>query len=85
MNFIDQYEVDRWDAIRKRGKLLYIVRWMSYIILFMLFVRASIAIFNKKSLDIDDILSMLAVGLFMGLLISLIRWRILENKFRNKE
>jgi hypothetical protein len=82
MNFIDKYELDRWSEIRRGGKLLYIVRWIAYSIIFVTLTRVSIYIFNGKSFTADDVLPMLSVSICFGLIASLLRWKILDNKYQ---
>jgi len=83
MKELDNSEFKKWDDIRKKGLFFYVIRWIFNSVIFMIITQGTVLIFNRRNIVISDILIGLMVYVTLGIIISIIRWRILDKKHKN--
>jgi len=84
MKELDNHEWQRWEIIRQKGKLIYAVKWMMYSIIFMIITQGTILLLNNRSISADGIFIGLIVYMILGVIISIIRWKIYEFRYRDR-
>lgn len=84
MKNIDDLEWEKWDVIRRKGRFVYILKWILYSIGFALFTQGTLLLINGKSISFNGVMIALLVYISLGLIISNIRWGILEKRYQRK-
>lgn len=82
MNEIDSYESSNWRKIRARGRVLYAIRWIIYLALFLGFMQVVMLMVSDKKVDFMSILAMSVVSIVIGIVISFLRWSVFEKKYK---
>lgn len=79
MNEIDSYESSKWSTIRAKGRVLYAIRWIIYLVLFFTFMQAVLWFISDKKVDFMGIFAILLISVVLGIIISIIRWSVFEK------
>ncbi|PAK55750.1 hypothetical protein CHH75_00305 [Paenibacillus sp. 7541] len=83
MNSLDQQEWGKWSNIRSKGKWAYIFRWVTYGILFISLIRATLYMTSSKEMDRSDIVAFITVAILIGITVGWIRWSTFERRYNN--
>lgn len=77
-------EQEKWQQIRKKGKLLYGLRWTMYMLVFLLFVQGVLYTTGSRPFN-SNLIAIIAVSFIVGIGSATIRWMIFERRFTNEQ
>jgi len=83
MKEMDKAERDSWNVVRGKGKRSYILKWILYCFLFIVITQGMLVATNQREINMTGAVLLVAFSIVAGLLISMIRWMILERKFKD--
>lgn len=80
MKWFYESEWKSWSEIRKQGIGFYILRWIVSSAAFIFVIDGFLLLTTERIFELENIYVMLSLSIFMGVLVSLMRWRVFERK-----
>jgi hypothetical protein len=73
-------ELEKWQLTRSGGKLNYMLRWIVYMLAFMLFLQGVLVIIAGKQFDVESLAALIVAAILQGISVATIRWHIFERR-----
>ncbi|WP_054025107.1 hypothetical protein [Bacillus sp. FJAT-28004] len=84
MNDFNKFNREKWSKLRTKGKLPYAIRWVLYLLFYILFIQGLLIVLDRKSVDEIEIGPIIFISVIVGVAVSMIRWSVFEKKYKQE-
>ncbi|MGO4695948.1 hypothetical protein AB4Z50_16870 [Paenibacillus sp. 2TAB26] len=84
MNDFNKFNREKWSKIRTKGKLSYAIRWVLYLLIYVLIIQGVLIVLGRKSVDQIEMAPIIFISVVVGVTLSLIRWSVFEKKYNQE-